>query len=127
MYKDIYRCGNIGVRGYANDFNTEPKYEIIMWYPNTNYGKFDDFVWDKESGMFENKECPNYWTDPRFLIEKENNITLASVKIDEEKCCKYESYGSNIFKLSEKDRNDLLDVIEYIENELVNKNKEDDD
>jgi hypothetical protein len=123
------RINNIEFR---NNCNTNPSFdrgEFLVWYPNSSYGKYDEYIkdgWVEKDG-FVSKNRTNI--SVKFFDMKENCYVIAWLNYDKkEGCCDLESVGPRILELNEEeDRKDFFDVYKIADLKMivVNKSKED--
>lgn len=130
-----FRIGNVELRQAETLAwkNKESKYyyDIVFWYPNSYYGKEDEFDYDARKCMYRSRGEHGYWVDPACFKHKESCYSLARLipdsKLDDEH--DIESVGSRPFNLDPKDLSDYLSVVKYSYEhwkELYNKDNEDD-
>jgi len=103
------RIGDIAFR-LAKSFGRNPRdyVDIIKWYPNSYYGREDEFV-KTDGGMYAPKDGGGWRVDPSCFKNPESCFTLATIEIEEEPdVC---SCGLRPFELSPKDDSDYRAIV----------------
>ena len=113
---------------FRNNCNTNPstdKGEFLVWYPNSYYGKYDEYIkdgWVEKDG-FLSKNRTNICKE--FFDMKENCYVIAWLKYDKkEECCDLESVGPRLLELTEENRKDFFEVYAIADKKMVEANHE---
>lgn len=120
------RINNIECRKYNHVHkDREVMYELILWTPNTYYGRekeYRDLGWtDSFGGNFLRNESGSSIPISAFEL-KETCIVVAWLKLNRSEPDVYlESVGSRILELDKEDLRDFFDVYEIAHSKIFKK------
>ena len=109
---------------------SQGRYEIVKWFPNSYYGKEQEYVdngYVLSGGFYRNA---NVSISESCFENPESCCTIATLHYnDDEGCCDMQTIGPRVLELSKPDRTDFFAVYEYAEDRIreeeLNKKEED--
>ena len=105
--KQIVRMGAFEARESIS-LRGVPYLEVVKWYDNPLYHKFNDFVWLENNQMFQSKTNGKYLVDANTLANKEYCLTLLTMDYNQGIEPEYKSVGTRIVEhVSAEELNDF--------------------
>jgi len=98
---------------------SQGRYEIVKWYPNSYYGKEQEYV-DKGWKVGEDfYRLNNTSIHKNCFKNPESCYTVATLQYDDdERCCDMQTIGPRLLQLSKPERDDFFAVYEYAEDRI---------
>ena len=85
-----------------------PYLEVVKWYDNPLYHKFNDFEWVEDKQMFRSKNGTHCCVDVNTLANKESCFTLLTMDYKQGDEPEYKSVGTRIVEhVSAEELNDF--------------------
>jgi len=109
---------------------SQGRYEIVKWYPNSYYGKEQEYVdngWEVGEDFY---RLNNTSIHKNCFKNPESCYTVATLHYDDgEGCCDMQTVGPRVLQLSKPEREDFFAVYEYAEDRIREEelNKKEDD
>ena len=85
-----------------------PYLEVVKWYDNPLYHKFNDYEWMEDKQMFRSKFGSHCYVDVNTLTNKESCFTLLTMNYNQGAEPEYKSVGTRIVEhVSAEELNDF--------------------
>ena len=98
---------------------SQGRYEIVKWYPNSYYGKEQEYVdngWEVGEEFY---RLNNTSIHKNCFANPESCYTIATLHYDaDEGCCDMKTIGPRLLQLSKPERDDFFAVYEYAEDRI---------
>jgi len=98
---------------------SQGRYEIVKWYPNSYYGKEQEYVdngWEVGEEFY---RLNNTSIHKNCFVNPESCYTIATLHYDsDEACCDMKTIGPRLLQLSKPERDDFFAVYEYAEDRI---------
>lgn len=105
--KQIVRMGAFEVRETIS-LRGVPYLEVVKWYDNPLYHKFNDYEWMEDKQMFRSKFGSHSYVDVNTLTNKESCFTLLTMNYNQGAEPEYKSVGTRIVEhVSAEELNDF--------------------